>query len=105
MDVKDAEAVALLVVDGRHEQALPDPPGHHQQAGAVRPRRPARGETVEEGRRTELVEPADNGIPGNGAARDGMRATAAPGAARAGQSGRASCRERGCPVGEISGGY
>src|SRR3546814_1967882 len=82
MDVKDAEAVALLVVGGRHEQALPDPPGHHQQAGAVGPRCPARGETVEVGRRTELVEPADDGIHGNGSAREGLRGTAAPGAAR-----------------------
>src|SRR3546814_484062 len=68
-----------------HEQALPDPPGHHQQAGAVGPRCPARGETVEVGRRTELVEPADDGIHGNGSARDGLRAIAAPGAARAGR--------------------
>src|SRR3546814_14591091 len=84
MDVQDAEAVALLVVGGRHEQALPDPPGHHQQAGAVSPRCPARGETVEAGRRTELVEPAADGIHGNGSARDGLRATAAPGPAQAG---------------------
>src|SRR3546814_17599299 len=85
MDVKYAEAVALLVVGGRHEQALPDPPGNHQQAGAVRPRSPARGDTVEVGRRTELVEPADDGIHGNGSARDGLRATAAMAAARAGR--------------------
>src|SRR3546814_2569331 len=110
MDVKDAEAVALLVVGGRHEQALPDPPGHHQQAGAVGPRCPARGETVEVGRRTELVEPADDGIHGNGSARDGLRATAAPGAARAGRrrlgawptAGRNGARKHTSPPGSTS---
>src|SRR3546814_647071 len=109
MDVQDAEAVALLVVGGRHEQALPDPPGHHQQAGAVGPRCPARGETVEVGRRTELVEPADDGIHWNGSARDGLRATAAPGAARAGRRpgawptpGRNGARKHTSPPGSTS---
>src|SRR3546814_3422573 len=41
--------------------------------------------TLFRSRRTELVEPADDGIHGNGSARDGLRATAAPGAARAGR--------------------
>src|SRR3546814_12570604 len=64
-DLPGRERQLHAVAGGRHEQALPDPPGHHQQAGAVSPRRPARGDTVEVGRRTELVEPADEGILGN----------------------------------------
>ena len=60
--VEDAEAVALLVV-GRHlEQGAVQAPGHHQQAQSIAPRRPARGEAVEVGGRTEFVEPAQDRI-------------------------------------------
>src|SRR5690606_11918162 len=46
---------------------------------------PARGEAVEIRGRTKLVEPADDGIHGNGSARNGLHATVASGAARTGR--------------------
>jgi hypothetical protein len=58
--------VALLVVGRHHEQRAVQAVRHRQDGERIRPRRPARGEAVEIRRRTELVEPADQGIHARG---------------------------------------
>src|SRR3546814_8261617 len=79
----------------------------------MRPPRSTRTYTLFPTRRSsdlELVEPADDGIHGNGSARDGLRATAAPGAARAGRrrlgawptAGRNGARKHTSPPGSTS---